>query len=854
MIWPIPMSEKIYIVTLHKKEDLEGFYSEMAENGFRLNMKRPMSRCTHYWMNSVQAEELKQDPRVWDVELNPEDAGYDMVRHSYPTSLNHSTIQYTGQYWKDGSGVPSIDPNLDNNWGLFHHCGVYGTGFPTRDKNSFGVGAQSRIGDDIIWHNDGSEVDVVICDDPVSSDCGEWLNRVNRQPLQGAGSTNRFVEYQWFNNLNSAVSSIDDDGQTLPTGAVTYYTNGTNTVEHGTHVAGTVAGGNYGWASAANIYGLQVLGTMPSGQSLPGLLIFDYLRAFHSNKTIDDNLGIRRPTITNHSWGYGIKADPETFPNGITINDIIEIQYRGIIYNSTNPGPSGWNSYGIELDFGVGQFKTVFPVHFTAINADIEDAIEDGVVIVAAAGNDNFNTVLDGEADWNNFVRITGINGGAPIYFNRGSSPASSPNAISVGAVSNYANQRRATFTNYGTGVDIFAAGQNIISCWPNPATITGDYAGIGLVDPKYSQGSGDWVYPISGTSMASPQVAGILACAATGKNRFTQEDAFGVIERGHQENLMTFDIGVGGGSTATTYDVTVTAPSSSFYTLNGQTREGTISGNDINVRIFLGDTINFNLSGVSGIHPFRVRQTPNGSDVNNPTIPNQGATGTTTVSWTPTTAGTYYYQCGVHASMLGVIQVEDFTSPPPGTFVDDSCSAGTANNTIEYKFTRWQGTADWSGGGISGVADDFKGRRKLNQNSLAFPRRNTLFQPMVSAPPASQTYTFSVGNSGASHYVLSGSDRNTTHSSANDPTLNINAGDIIEFNVNATGHPFLIKTSPVTGTGSQLPSYQGSGSGVLNNGTVSGTVTLYTSGLSGTTLYYICQFHGGMVGSIIIA
>ena len=471
---------------------------------------------------------------------------------------------------------------------------------------------------------------------------------------------------------------------------------------------------------------------MPSGQSLPGLLVFDYLRAFHSNKTIDDNLGIRRPTITNHSWGYGIKADSETFPNGFTVNDIIEIQYRGVIYNASNPGPSGWNSYGIELDFGVGQFKTKFPVNVTSINADVEDAIADGVVIVAAAGNDNFNTVLDTEADWNNFVRITGLNGGAPIYFNRGSSPASSPNAISVGAVSKYPNQRRASFSNYGTGVDIFAAGQNILSCWPNPASITGDYAGVGLVDPNYPGGTGDWVYPISGTSMASPQVAGILACAATGKNRFTQEDAFGVIERGRQVNLMTFDTGVGGGSIATTYDVTVTAPSSSYYTLNGQTREGTVSGNDITVRIFLGDTINFNLSGVSSIHPFKVRQTPGGADVNTPTIPNNGATGTTTVSWTPTVAGTYYYQCSVHASMIGIIQVDDFTSPPPGTFVDDSCAQGQSNYTIEYKFTRWQGTGDWSGGGIAGVADDFKGRRKLNQNSLAFPRRNTLFQPPV--------------------------------------------------------------------------------------------------------------------------
>ena len=136
------MSEKIYIVTLHKREDLEGFYSEMVENGFRLNMKRPMSRCTHYWMTSEQAEELKQDPRVWDVELNPDDAGYEMVRHSYPTSLNHSTIEITGFFWKDDTIAPvTIDPSVDNNWGLYHHAGVYSTGFPTRDKNNFGSGA-----------------------------------------------------------------------------------------------------------------------------------------------------------------------------------------------------------------------------------------------------------------------------------------------------------------------------------------------------------------------------------------------------------------------------------------------------------------------------------------------------------------------------------------------------------------------------------------------------------------------------------------------------------------------------------------------------------------------------------------
>ena len=93
------------------------------------------------------------------------------------------------------------------------------------------------------------------------------------------------------------MTSIDDDGQTLPTGAVTYYSNATNPEYHGTHVAGTCAGNYYGLANEANIYGLQILGTMPSGQSLPTLLLYDYLRAFHKKKPINPITGYKNPTI-----------------------------------------------------------------------------------------------------------------------------------------------------------------------------------------------------------------------------------------------------------------------------------------------------------------------------------------------------------------------------------------------------------------------------------------------------------------------------------------------------------------------------------------------------------------------------
>ena len=62
------------------------------------------------------------------------------------------------------------------------------------------------------------------------------------------------------------------------------------------------------------------------------------------------------------------------------------------------------------------------------------------------------------------------------------------------------------------------------------------------------------------------------------------------------------------GSSTPTTYDITTTAPSSSFYTLSGADRNGSVSGNNAGVGVLVGDTINFNLSGVSSIHPFYIR------------------------------------------------------------------------------------------------------------------------------------------------------------------------------------------------------------------------------------------------------
>ena len=104
-------------------------------------------------------------------------------------------------------------------------------------------------------------------------------------------------------------------------------------------------------------------------------------------------------------------------------------------------------------------------------------------------------------------------------------------------------------------------------------------------------------------------------------------------------------------------------------------------------------------------------------------------------------------------------------------------------------------------------------------------------------------SYTIAVTASSNTNYTLSGKDRNGDVS-GNDPSLTFKVGDEVTFSVNATGHPFYLKTVVGTGTDNQI-------SGVTNNGATSGSV-VWTPTAAGT-YYYICSLHSGMVGTITI-
>ncbi len=101
----------------------------------------------------------------------------------------------------------------------------------------------------------------------------------------------------------------------------------------------------------------------------------------------------------------------------------------------------------------------------------------------------------------------------------------------------------------------------------------------------------------------------------------------------------------------------------------------------------------------------------------------------------------------------------------------------------------------------------------------------------------------YDVTNSGASAYIFDGNGL----SGRSNPDITLVRGMTYTFTVTAPGHPFYIKSVQGTGTANSYDD------GVTNNGTVNGTVTFTVPSNAPDTLFYNCQFHGVMTGTITI-
>jgi len=172
----------------------------------------------------------------------------------------------------------------------------------------------------------------------------------------------------------------------------------------------------------------------------------------------------------------------------------------------TDCSGNGWTSDMIAgIDWAVADHKTGEPAVMnismsgnlsSKVNAAVDRAIADGIVVVTAAGNNNKD---------------------ACSY-----SPGSTSSAINVAASDE--NDARWSWTNYGKCVDIFAPGTNVLSAWATSPTAS---------------------KTLKGTSHAAPHVSGVAALALQNSPTLSVADVTSLIVSSATNDVIT-DAGAG--------------------------------------------------------------------------------------------------------------------------------------------------------------------------------------------------------------------------------------------------------------------------------------------------------------------
>lgn len=478
---------RTYNVILKKGVDYQSFWDDMENenDGGNLyipnrrvdspNLRPHSQRQTWYTLSDEEAETVRNDERVLAVEIPPEDRD-DII-------IGHHAIQ-EGVFTKTTS-----DSGTYQNWGLIRTLSK---------SNNYGSSNTSPT-TEYPYTLTGKGVDVIIQDSGIEPTHPEWADRFESIDwgAYSGGPPSGFNQ--------SSDHDRDYDG-------------------HGSHCAGIAVGKTFGFAKSAKVLHQKISGLEGSGDSGTGILpsnAFDVIKAWHNAKTINPNTGYKRPTVVNMSWGY-----LTTYTN----SSIDEVNYRGTSYTGTDIDSTSEreNNYGLMYSLYSASGPTYATnTRITSVDTDIEELLDAGVHVCVAAGNRSHKIDESGGDDYNNYF---GEGVDTPQYYHRGSSPygdagqdGTGPRAIIVGnmdsSVHNSTTDRKSTSSECGPGVDIYAPGTNVMSATSN-TNKWGSGSQNYYLNSSYRQTN------ISGTSMASPQVAGVLACILEIYPHFTPAEA----------------------------------------------------------------------------------------------------------------------------------------------------------------------------------------------------------------------------------------------------------------------------------------------------------------------------------------
>lgn len=481
---------KEYIVVAHTEADIDSIHQDLVnDTSFAptvnhrtiptravgvADARAIMPTVTHYFLTDDEASKLVQDTRVQAVHTP---VSYDARKpHVIPQTVKPLNAIERPVACNTVAGNFNRNSKVDLynvNWGL---------------RRTSLAATEATVGNTYNYDRAGAGVDVVIMDDGVEVNHPEFLD---------PSGISRVQVIDWFRASGVIGTMPPNHYNTIRSSGA---------AEHGTHVASIAAGKTYGYAKSSKIYSLRVFGD--TTERVPDNLHFDLLLGWHLRKPIDPATGVKRPTIVNMSWGYSwYYSNDDASPNAASITSI---NYRDSLhtYQIANSRKTAYGQVGSTHGF-----------HVPSEDAACAACERAGIIFVRSAGNSAHKIDVANGPDYNNYYTVADswagfLNPGEPVYYHRGTSPQSA-NTVVVSAVkdntvvsNNKLLEQVDFYSERGPGCDVVAPGTNITAATSKLSTFTPQ-------SYVYGTQANSTVFKstkISGTSMASPQVTGVVA------------------------------------------------------------------------------------------------------------------------------------------------------------------------------------------------------------------------------------------------------------------------------------------------------------------------------------------------------
>ena len=627
-------------------------------------------RMATYEMSDEEAEQLKLHPKVAGVNVDPD--YYQGTFKGYADQVISTTNRY-GTNVKIGRDFSSNFFPTSPDSSLLRRTGASIYRHQQKDDPWDGSADSTIINADPEYRGDGTDVDVIVCDESgwyghvefIKTGVGEPSNFVGENVLKSGFSTSSttgkcgvldcvldlpyYLDPDFFEaNVGTALTTRWD-GTTVPTdsAAQNWWNNNSTTYRSAKYVSS----GNGGSATGNNDFGTVTISSSYTRANSNGSNTTQHAGGgFHATPCMAQAYGKTHGWAFNANkwhmsiiWSTGAASITSCFkilkifhqckPNRSsdnTKNPTITSHSWGRNRNVTNGyyyfRTSGDGTGGVSYTSSTrpGFLNNLYYGNRYTSHADpsysesvLGKAIVDaGVIFVSAAGNDNQKMVLDGHADYNN-------------YDDSGSSTTLA-SALTGDFIGRTSMTNRPGFPSDvgfddSSGTDVYQS-FNIGALDSNKSSNTQERKA------NYSNmGNGIDCYGIGADSLAG--------CDDNSSGRKNRYDAYYNIESASTYNISASNVGAGA------------------YSLSGSDRNGTVNGNNVTVTLNVGDTVNFSVNA-SG-HPFWIKTTNNtGTGDGASGVSNNGSQ-SGTVSWTPDTDGTYYYICQFHGSMVGTITVQ---------------------------------------------------------------------------------------------------------------------------------------------------------------------------------------------------